>query len=155
MSGTVNKVVLIGNLARDPEIRQTNNGQRIGNLTVATSGRWRDKQSGEQKERSEFHRVVLFDDRLVDVAEKYLSKGSKVYIEGSLQTRSWTDQQGVKKYSTEVVLQKYRGELQMLDSKPQQGGQAQQDPQAPLQGGGGDPFDDGDSIPFAPVKLLP
>ena len=117
MAGSVNKVILIGNLGRDPEIRSTQDGTKIANLSVATSETWRDRNSGERRERTEWHRVVIFNDRLVDVVEKFLRKGSKIYIEGQLQTRKWTDQQGVEKYSTEVVLQRYRGELTMLDGR--------------------------------------
>jgi single-strand DNA-binding protein len=115
MAGSVNKVILVGNLGRDPEIRSTNDGTRIANLNLATSESWRDRNSGERKERTEWHRVVIFNERLVEIAEKYLRKGSKIYVEGALQTRKWTDQQGQEKYSTEVVLQKFRGELTMLD----------------------------------------
>lgn len=122
MAGSVNKVTLIGNLARDPEVRSFSNGGRVANLTVATSERWTDKQSGEKRERSEFHRVAIMNDGLIGVAEKYLRKGSKVYLEGALSTRKWTDQQGQDRYSTEVVLRTYRGELVMLDSR-QNGGQ--------------------------------
>ncbi len=117
MAGSVNKVILIGNLGRDPEIRSTQDGTRIGHLSVATSESWRDRDSGERRERTEWHRVVIFHERLVDVVEKYLKKGAKVYLEGQLQTRKWTDQQGQDKYTTEVVLQRYRGELTMLDSR--------------------------------------
>jgi single-strand DNA-binding protein len=113
----VNKVILVGNLGRDPEIRSMQDGGRVANLSLATSETWRDKNSGERRERTEWHRVVIFNDRLVDVAEKYLRKGSKIYIEGQLQTRKWTDQQGQERYSTEVVLQRFRGELTMLDSR--------------------------------------
>jgi len=116
MAGSVNKVTLIGNLGRDPEIRSLGSGDRVANLAVATSESWRDKMSGERKERTEWHRVVIFNDHIVDVAEKYLRKGAKVYLEGALQTRKWTDNGGVERYSTEVVLQKFRGELTMLDS---------------------------------------
>lgn len=122
MAGSVNKVILIGNLGRDPEIRSTNDGTRVANLSVATSDSWRDKTTGERKERTEWHRVVVFNDRLVDIIEKYLKKGSKVYLEGALQTRKWTDQSGQEKYTTEVVLQKYRGELTMLDGARSGGG---------------------------------
>ena len=117
MAGSINKVILVGNLGRDPEIRSTQDGMRIANLAVATSDTWRDKMSGERKERTEWHRVVIFNERLAEVAEKYLKKGSKVYVEGSLQTRKWTDKDGAEKYSTEVVLQNFRGELTMLDGK--------------------------------------
>jgi single-strand DNA-binding protein len=102
MAGSVNKVILVGNLGRDPEIRSTQDGTRLANMSLATSESWRDKNSGERRERTEWHRVVIFDDRLVEVAEKYLRKGSKVYLEGQLQTRKWTDQQGAERYSTEV-----------------------------------------------------
>jgi single-strand DNA-binding protein len=108
-------VILVGNLGRDPELRSTQDGMRIANLAVATSESWRDRVSGERKERTEWHRVVIFNERLVEIAEKYLRKGSKIYVEGALQTRKWTDQQGQEKYSTEVVLQRFRGELTMLD----------------------------------------
>ena len=117
MAGSVNKVILIGNLGRDPEIRSTQDGTRAANFSVATSETWRDKASGERKERTEWHRVVIFNDRLVDIVEKYLKKGSKVYLEGALQTHKWTDNSGQERYSTEVVLQKFRGELTMLDGR--------------------------------------
>lgn len=122
MAGSVNKVILVGNLGRDPEIRSTQDGTKIANLSVATSETWRDRNSGERRERTEWHRVVIFNDRLVDVVEKFLRKGSKVYLEGQLQTRKWTDQQGMEKYTTEVVLQRYRGELTMLDGRSEGGG---------------------------------
>jgi single-strand DNA-binding protein len=115
MAGSVNKVILVGNLGRDPEIRSTQDGMRIANLNLATSESWRDKMSGERKEKTEWHRVVIFNERLTELAEKYLRKGSKVYVEGQLQTRKWTDNAGVEKYSTEVVLTRFRGELTMLD----------------------------------------
>ena len=117
MAGSVNKVILVGNLGRDPEIRSTQDGTRVANLSLATSESWRDKNSGERRERTEWHRVVVFNDRLVDVCERFLKKGSKIYIEGALQTRKWTDQSGQEKYTTEVVLQKFRGELTMLDGR--------------------------------------
>src|SRR5487761_1831476 len=133
MAGSVNKVILIGNLGRDPEIRSTNDGTRVANMSVATSESWRDKATGERKERTEWHRVVVFNDRLVEIIEKYLKKGSKVYLEGALQTRKWTDQSGQEKYTTEVVLQRYRGELTMLDGARGGGGEsvAADDPSAP------------------------
>ena len=115
MAGSVNKVILVGNLGRDPEIRSTQDGMRIANLNLATSESWRDKMSGERKEKTEWHRVVIFNERLTELAEKYLRKGSKIYVEGQLQTRKWTDQSGQEKYSTEVVLTRFRGELTMLD----------------------------------------
>jgi single-strand DNA-binding protein len=115
MAGSVNKVILVGNLGRDPEIRSTQDGQRIANLALATSESWRDRVSGERRERTEWHRVVIFNERLTEIAEKYLRKGSKIYVEGALQTRKWTDQQGQERYTTEIVLQRFRGELTMLD----------------------------------------
>jgi single-strand DNA-binding protein len=115
MAGSVNKVILVGNLGRDPEIRSTNDGTRVANMSVATSESWKDKTSGERKERTEWHRVVVFNDRLVEIIEKYLKKGAKVYLEGSLQTRKWTDKDNQERYTTEVVLGKFRGELTMLD----------------------------------------
>jgi len=124
MAGSVNKVILVGNLGRDPEIRSTNDGTRIANLALATSETWRDRNSGERKERTEWHRVVIFNERLVEVVEKYVRKGSKLYIEGALQTRKWTDNAGVEKYSTEIVLQRFRGELTMLDGARGSGGGA-------------------------------
>jgi single-strand DNA-binding protein len=122
MAGSVNKVILIGNLGRDPEVRTMQNGGKLCNISVATSERWRDRNSGEMQEKTEWHRVVIFDDKLVDVAERYLRKGSKVYLEGQLQTRKWTDQSGVEKYSTEVVLQRFRSSLVMLDGRAEGGG---------------------------------
>lgn len=117
MAGSVNKVILVGNLGADPEIRSLGSGDRVANLRVATSETWRDRASGERKEKTEWHRVVIFNENLVKVAEQYLRKGAKVYIEGSIQTRKWTDQSGQEKFSTEVVLQKFRGELTMLDGR--------------------------------------
>ncbi len=122
MAGSINKVILVGNLGRDPEIRSTQDGMRIANLAVATSETWRDKMSGERKERTEWHRVVIFNERLAEVAEKYLKKGSKVYVEGALQSRKWTDNSGQERYTTEVVLQRFRGELTMLDGARGAGG---------------------------------
>lgn len=133
MAGSVNKVILIGNLGRDPEIRSTQDGTRVANLSVATSESWRDRGSGERRERTEWHRVVIFNDRIVDVCERFLKKGSKIYLEGQLQTRKWTDQSGQERYTTEVVLQKYRGELTMLDGRGEAGGDAP----AESYGGGG------------------
>lgn len=117
MAGSVNKVILIGNLGRDPEVRSTQDGTKIVNLSVATTESWKDKMSGERKDRTEWHRVVIFNDRLADVAERFLKKGSKVYLEGQLQTRKWVDQSGAEKYTTEVVLARYRGELTMMDGR--------------------------------------
>jgi len=117
MAGSVNKVILVGNLGADPEIRRLNSGEPVVNLSVATSETWRDKNSGDRRERTEWHRVVIFNENLAKVAENYLKKGSKVYIEGQLQTRKWQDQSGQDKYTTEIVLQRFRGDLQMLDSR--------------------------------------
>ena len=126
MAGSVNKVILIGNLGRDPEIRSLNNGDRVANLRIATSETWRDKSTGERKEKTEWHSVVIFNDNIVKVVENYLKKGSTVYVEGALQTRKWTDQQGVEKYSTEIVIQRFNGQLTMLGGR------------SDSQGGGGD-----------------
>lgn len=127
MAGSVNKVILVGNLGADPEVRSMQSGDKLVNLSVATSETWRDRQSGERREKTEWHRVVIFNENLVKVAEQYLRKGSKVYLEGALQTRKWQDQNGQDRYSTEVVLQKYRGELTMLDGRnDRQGGDAGQ-----------------------------
>jgi single-strand DNA-binding protein len=117
MSGSVNKVILVGNLGADPEIRRTQDGRPIANLRVATSETWRDKQSGERRERTEWHRVVIFNEGLCRIAEQYLKKGSKVYLEGQLQTRKWEDQSGQERYSTEVVLQGFNATLTMLDGR--------------------------------------
>jgi single-strand DNA-binding protein len=122
MAGSVNKVILVGNVGRDPEIRSTQDGTKVANMSLATSETWRDKNSGERKERTEWHRVVIFNERLVDVVEKYVRKGAKLYIEGALQTRKWTDNTGAEKYTTEVVLQRFRGDLTMLDSRGGGGG---------------------------------
>jgi single-strand DNA-binding protein len=133
MAGSVNKVILVGNLGADPEVRRLNSGDMVVNLRIATSETWRDKNSGERKEKTEWHQVVIFNDNLAKVAEQYLKKGMKVYLEGALQTRKW-EKDGVERYSTEVVLQKFRGELQMLDSRGQggEGGQV-----GSYSGGGG------------------
>jgi single-strand DNA-binding protein len=122
MAGSINKVILVGNLGKDPEIRRTQDGRPIANLSVATSETWRDKATGERKEKTEWHRVVIFNEGLAKVAEQYLKKGSKVYVEGALQTRKWTDQSGVEKYSTEVVLQGFNSNLTMLDGRGGGGG---------------------------------
>ena len=121
MSGSINKVILVGNLGRDPEIRTLNSGDRVANLSIATSESWRDRTSGEKREPTEWHRVVIFNDNLVKVAENYLRKGSKVYIEGAIQTRKYQDASGAEKFSTEIVLQKFRGELTMLDGRGEGG----------------------------------
>jgi len=117
MAGSVNKVILVGNLGKDPEIRRTQDGRPIANLSVATSESWRDKATGERKEKTEWHRVVIFNEGLCKIAEQYLKKGAKVYLEGQLQTRKWTDQSGAEKYSTEVVLQGFNSSLTMLDGR--------------------------------------
>src|ERR1700728_2907516 len=117
MAGSVNKVILVGNLGRDPEIRTTQDGKEIANITLATSESWRDRNTGERREKTEWHRIVVFNDGLIGVIKNYLHKGSKIYVEGALQTRKWTDQSGVEKYSTEVVLQGFGSTLTMLDSR--------------------------------------
>ena len=122
MAGGINKVIIVGNLGQDPEVRTFNNGGKVCNLRIATSESWKDKQSGERKEKTEWHTVAIFSDGLVGVAEKYLRKGSKVYIEGKLQTRKWQDQSGSDRYTTEIVLQGYDAKLEMLDSRPGSGG---------------------------------
>ncbi|MCS3449303.1 MULTISPECIES: single-stranded DNA-binding protein [Bradyrhizobium] len=142
MAGSVNKVILVGNLGKDPEIRRTQDGRPIANLSIATSETWRDKGTGERKEKTEWHRVVIFNEGLCKVAEQYLKKGAKVYIEGQLQTRKWTDQSGVEKYSTEVVLQGFNSNLTMLDGR----------------GGGGSSFSDDGGSDFGssgPVSSAP
>ncbi len=122
MAGSVNKVILIGNLGRDPEVRTFGNGGKVCNLSLATSERWRDKNSGENRERTEWHRVAIFNENLVRIAEQYLKKGSNVYIEGQLETRKWQDQSGQDKYSTEVVLRPFRGEMTLLGGRGDGGG---------------------------------
>ncbi|TNE62052.1 MAG: single-stranded DNA-binding protein [Alphaproteobacteria bacterium] len=117
MAGSVNKVILVGNLGRDPEVRTMQDGSPVVNLSIATSETWRDRASGERKERTEWHRVVIFNENLAKVAQQYLKKGSTIYVEGQLQTRKWTDQSGQEKYTTEIVLQRYRGELTMLGGR--------------------------------------
>jgi single-strand DNA-binding protein len=126
MSGSVNKVILVGNLGKDPEIRRTQDGKPIANLTIATSESWRDKSSGERKEKTEWHRVVIFTEGLCKIAEQYLKKGSKVYLEGQIQTRKWQDKDGQDKYSTEIVLQGFNSQLVMLDSRS--GGEQSEQP---------------------------
>ena len=160
MAGSVNKVILVGNLGADPEIRTLNSGDRVANLRVATSETWRDKSSGERKEKTEWHRVVIFNENLCRIAEQYLKKGSKVYLEGSLQTRKWQDQSGQDKYSTEVVLQGFNGQLTMLDRAGGGGGSEHAEgsdfgsagptrERAPAMAGGGGKRDDmDDEIPF-------
>lgn len=135
MAGSINKVILVGNLGKDPEVRRLGSGEPVVNLRIATSESWRDKQSGERKERTEWHSVVIFNEQLAKVAEQYLKKGSKVYLEGQLQTRKWTDQSGQEKYTTEVVLQRYRGELTMLDGR---GGGGEMEDRSGGYGGGDD-----------------
>ena len=127
MAGSVNKVILVGNLGKDPEIRRTQDGRPIANLSIATSETWRDKATGERKEKTEWHRVVIFSEGLAKVAEQYLKKGSKVYLEGALQTRKWTDKDNIERYSTEVVLQGFNATLTMLDSRAGAGGGAPSD----------------------------
>src|SRR5215472_10005839 len=154
MAGSVNKVILVGNLGKDPEIRRTQDGRPIANLSVATSETWRDKATGERKEKTEWHRVVIFNEGLCKVAEQYLKKGAKVYLEGQLETRKWTDQSGAEKYTTEVVLRQFRGELTMLDGRQGGGGGMGGGPDGPDDfdagnggGGGGGPRGGGSSAP--------
>src|SRR5918995_4083596 len=128
MAGSVNKVILVGNLGKDPEVRRLGSGEPVVNLSVATSESWKDKATGERKEKTEWHRVVIFNENLARVAEQYLKKGSKVYIEGQLQTRKWQDQSGQEKYSTEVVIQRFRGELMLLDSRSGGGSDYEEEP---------------------------
>lgn len=125
MAGSINKVILVGNLGKDPEVRATQDGREIANLAIATSESWKDKNTGERREKTEWHRVAIFNEGLVRIAKNYLRKGSKVYLEGALQTRKWTDQSGVEKYTTEVVLQGYNGNLTMLDSRGADSGAGQ------------------------------
>lgn len=132
MAGSINKVILIGNLGKDPEIRRTQDGRPIANLSIATSETWRDKQSGERREKTEWHRVVVFDEHIAKFAEQYLKKGAKVYLEGQIQTRKWTDQAGVEKYSTEIVVQAFRGVLQSLQAVERSDGRQGED-QLPTQ----------------------
>jgi single-strand DNA-binding protein len=122
MAGSINKVILIGNVGKDPEIRNMQNGGKIANLTLATSETWNDKASGERKEKTEWHRVVVFNDRLVDVVERFVKKGEKIYVEGALQTRKWTDQSGQEKYTTEIVVDRFRGEITLLGGRAGGGG---------------------------------
>jgi single-strand DNA-binding protein len=144
MAGSVNKVILIGNLGRDPEVRSTQDGNKIVQLSLATSESWTDKRSGEKRERTEWHRIVVFNDQIADVAERYLTKGAKIYVEGQLQTRKWTDQSGEDRYATEIVLQKYRGEMTMLSSAASQNGGTSRS----SSGGGPAGGDSEDEIPF-------
>ena len=165
MAGSVNKVILVGNLGRDPEVRHTQDGSKVVHLSVATSESWKDRGSGERKERTEWHRVVIFNDRVGEIAERYLRKGSKVYLEGALQTRKWTGQDGQEKYTTEVVLGRFRGELTLLDARGEGasggygGGEPAYEPMGAGAGGGGGraggrtdpagpPPDFDDEIPF-------
>ncbi|MBL6596977.1 MAG: single-stranded DNA-binding protein [Candidatus Puniceispirillum sp.] len=148
MAGSVNKVILVGNLGRDPEVRSMQDGNKVVNLSLATSERWKDKNSGEQREKTEWHRVVIFNENLGRIAEQYLRKGSTCYIEGQLQTRKWTDQQGVEKYSTEVVLQRFRGELTLLGGRGESSGMGDGGGYGNNQGGYGQSLpNDGQSSP--------
>lgn len=148
MAGSVNKCILVGNLGRDPEIRFTQSGQKIANFSLATSETWKDKSSGERKEKTEWHRCVVFDERLADIVEKYVKKGSKVYLEGSLQTRKWTGNDGVEKYTTEVVLQRFSGVLTMLDSPKSDEGNDAPSWDGPVEGDSNPGGDLDDEIPF-------
>lgn len=160
MVGSVNRVTLIGNLGADPEVRTFQNGNKVCNLRLATSETWKDKNTGERRERTEWHTVAIFQEGLVRVAEQYLKKGSKVYLEGKLATRKWQDQSGQDRYSTEVVLQGYDGTLVMLDGKPSEGrsedgyGSSYQAPPSGYGAGGGPNSDMDDEIPFAPITLI-
>lgn len=151
MAGSLNKVLLIGNLVRDPEIRTMNSGDRIANLRIATSEAWKDKSTGERKEKSEFHSVVIFNEHLVKVAENHLRKGSSVYLEGALQTRKWTDQSGADKYTTEVVLQKFNGTLTMLGGAPR----SDADDGESFRGGGSRSVADSPAPDFAADSEIP
>lgn len=130
MAGSVNKVILVGNLGKDPEVRMTQEGTKIVNFSLATSEQWKDRDTQERKERTEWHRVVIFNEKLAEIAERYLRKGSKIYVEGQLQTRKWTDQTGQERYTTEIIVPRFRGEITMLDSARNQG-----------TGGAGESFD--------------
>ncbi len=145
MAGSVNKVILVGNLGRDPEVRRTQSGDPIVNLRIATSESWRDKASGERKERTEWHSVVIFNENLARIAEQYLRKGSKVYVEGQLQTRKWQDQSGQDRYTTEVVLTRFRGELTILDGRGEGGGAQMEDRSGGSDFGRSGPMDRGGS----------
>jgi len=160
MAGSVNKVILVGNLGRDPEVRSMQDGRNMVNMSVATSETWRDRQSGERKERTEWHRVVIFNEKLAEVAQKYVKKGSKIYVEGQLTTRKWTDQSGQERYTTEVVIPRFGGALTMLDGRSgggeagASGGMDDEMAAAAASGGGGRPAARGkageldDDIPF-------
>lgn len=154
MAGSVNRAIILGNVGKDPEIRSTQGGMKIANLTVATSETWNDKSSGERKEKVEWHRVSIINDRIVDVVERFVKKGSKIYIEGQIQTRDWTDKDGQKRYTTEINIGRFNGSLVLLDSKRE--GAAVADRQAPRRqpdlepDGGGMGAAIGDDIPFAP-----
>ena len=156
MAGSVNKVILVGNLGRDPEVRSTQDGAKIVNLSIATSERWKDRNTGEPREKTEWHRVVIFNENLGRVAEQYLRKGSNVYIEGQLQTRKWIDQQGVEKYTTEVVLQRYRGEMTLLGSRGDSGAGSSYgggDPGGGFSGSQGVSIGDSGSAPTTPPPM--
>jgi single-strand DNA-binding protein len=140
MAGSVNKVILVGNLGQDPEVKRMPSGEAIVNLSIATSETWRDKQSGERKEKTEWHRVVIFNENIAKVAEQYLKKGSKVYLEGQLQTRKWQDKTGADRYSTEIVLQRYRGEMTLLDGRSEGGAGGGREQMEDRSGGGGGDF---------------
>ena len=157
MAGSVNKVILLGNLGRDPEIRITQDGNKIVNLSIATSENWKDRASGEPRERTEWHRVVIFNENLARIAEQYLRKGSSVYVEGQLQTRKWTDQQGVEKYTTEVVLGRFRGELTLLGGRGDGGGAGggYGDTMGGGYGGGGGSAPAGGQAPAASTQTTP
>ena len=162
MAGSVNKVILVGNLGADPEVRRLGSGEPVVNLRIATSENWRDKATGERREKTEWHTVVIFNENLAKVAEQYLKKGSKVYLEGQLQTRKWQDKTGADRYSTEIVLQRYRGEMTLLDGRGEGGGRGEMEDRSggsefgrsapmerrPAMAGGGRAADLDDDIPF-------
>ncbi len=149
MAGSVNKVILVGNLGKDPEIRSTQDGSKIVNLTLATSETWNDRASGERKEKTEWHRIVIFNDRTADVAERFLKKGAKIYVEGALQTRKWTDQQGQERYTTEVVIGRFNGALTMLDGRSGGGEGGYSGASEGAAGGGGAPYTSRERAPAA------
>ncbi|OUJ15586.1 single-stranded DNA-binding protein [Acetobacter sp. DsW_063] len=153
MAGSVNKVILVGNLGKDPETRTSQNGMKIVSLSVATSETWNDRASGERRERTEWHRVVVFNERLADVAERFLKKGRKVYLEGTLQTRKWTDQSGQERYTTEVVLDRFRGELVLLDGRGSGDGDGDEGGYGGGSGGGGGYGGGGSRSPAAPRQI--
>lgn len=153
MSGSVNKVILIGNVGKDPEIRTMQSTDKVASFSIATSESWKDKASGERKEKTEWHRIAVWNQGLVGIVEKYVKKGSKIYIEGQLETRKWTNKDGVEQYSTEIVLKQFRGELTLLDSKADNQETARVEKSAPKTSSAPESFEE-DSIPFSPIRIL-